>query len=106
VTNASHKPDGGDRSAVSPSRAAGGERRVKRAKRCGERDWRVVDDISTPVPISARELDVIERWLAAMGILEFGGSSAENTRTAPNRIGAGENPEAVSSTKGDTPWTN
>jgi hypothetical protein len=101
VIRASRKPNGDDRSAVSPGRAAGGERRVKRAQRCGERDWRVIDDLPVPIPIATRELNVIERWLAAFGETEFGGSSAEHARTASNQNGTGENPEAVTSTKGD-----
>jgi hypothetical protein len=32
------------------------------------------------VPVSERELDVIERWLAQAGETEFGGSAAELAR--------------------------
>jgi len=102
VTRASRQPNGSDHPAAPRRKSAYRGRRVERAQTSDEREWRVVDDMSTPVPIAARELDVIERWLVATGETEFGGSSAESARTAPNRIGTGENPEALTSTKGDS----
>jgi hypothetical protein len=101
VIRASRKPDGSGRSA---SRRQADARRGRHGERAQPRsgcEWRVVDDLPTSVPIATRELDVIERWLAAAGNSEFGGSSAEHARTAPNQNGAGENPEAVTHTIGD-----
>ena len=101
MIRASRKPDGSERPASPRQADARRGRHGESAQPCGGREWRVVDDLPTPVPIATRELDVIERWLAAAGNSEFGGSSAEHARTAPNQMGAGENPEAVTSTKGD-----
>jgi hypothetical protein len=43
---------------------AHGPRREDSGGRGSGSDWRVVDDLPSPVPISARELDIVERWLA------------------------------------------
>lgn len=96
------EPAGGKRSVAPQTKAVRTARRPEPAKRRPDRDWRVIDDLPTPVPIAARELEVIERWLTAIGETEFGGSSAENTRAAPNRIGASEKPENLTATKGDS----
>jgi hypothetical protein len=65
---------------------ARGREAVRRSGRVGPpatkegRGWRVVDDLPSPVPVSERELDVIERWLAQAGEIQFSGSTAELTR--------------------------
>jgi len=94
------EPAGGDQSPRSRKQPARAIQSARRERSFANRDWRVVDDLPTPVPIARRELDVIERWLIAAGESEFDGSSAESSRTVPNQIGAGENPEALTSRKG------
>jgi hypothetical protein len=94
------EPAGGDQSPLPRAQPAQAIRPARRGRSFANGDWRVVDDLPTPVPIAKRELDVIERWLVAAGESEFGGSSAESSRTAPNQIGAGENLETLTSRKG------
>jgi hypothetical protein len=56
---------------------------IGRAKTEEKRDWSVIDDLPPQVPLSTRELDVVERWLDAIGTAKSGRHDADKACTNP-----------------------
>ena len=74
--------------------------RTKRASVGVSQAWRVADDWPAYVPVSERELDVIERRIVAACDADLGCSKAIRTRPTPSDAKSGENPETKSHKEG------